>query len=159
MACSDLRSRKIAWTFDLLNDVSKKSSNICTMAKCSADYVVVGCAEGFASIISNRDRSVVKTERLHKDDIRGVSCIAASGVSGIARAVNSVYVSTSSFDGLVGVWKVDFNALSSPSMFRPLSILRGHTDKVLSTTFNHANGDIVTSGADGSVLLWRGSSL
>lgn len=153
LACSDVRSRRTAWTFDLFNDNNQKSSNICTLTKCSSDYVVAGCTEGYASIISSRDRSVVTTERLHSDDIRGVSAIAANSAPPRgAKSANIAYVTTSSFDGSVGVWKIDCHA---PSSFVPLSILRGHTDKVLSTVFNQSNGDIITSGADGSVLLWR----
>ena len=153
----DIRSRCAAWSIDLPKLVGQ-ALGICTMTATTqgSDSVLLGCTNGLVIGISPRDRRVLAAEKLHGDDVRGL-CIAPWQDSNVSGLSSSFYFLTTSFDGTACVWRshelIGINQSKRP--FQRLSVLQGHTDKVLGAAIGPDNYEMITTGADGKALLWK----
>jgi WD40 repeat protein len=127
---------------------------LCSMHSLNEDLLFIGCTKGIVTVLNMNERRVLLAEKLHNDDVKGIY------------ELNSVskdpFVVTTSFDGSAAVWKVDHSTLqrqkrygSGDKAFHMQSSLLGHTDKILGLSVDNNTNDIVTSGADGKVLLWQ----
>ena len=165
----DLRTSQAIWSMDKISDIHNDKIGVCCLeyhnnesegqSRIYEDMILVGCTGGIISNVSFKERKINYSERIHGDDIRGVSILPNKHIRGnkslpLDNLHTSIYYAASSFDGTSSVWRKDFSATNGRychSMYK----LSGHTDKVLGITHVPISNDIITSGADGKVLLWR----
>jgi WD40 repeat protein len=152
----DLRSRCAAWSLELPKLINQPIG-ICTMSltKPGSNSILIGCTNGLVIGISARDRRLLAAEKLHGDDVRGL-CIAPWEDSNLSDHTSSFYFLTTSFDGTACVWRSN-GENQSKYPYQRLSILKGHTDKVLGAAIHPSpdNFEMITTGADGKALLWK----
>ena len=122
---------------------------------------------------AGRGRRVEAVHHPHRDDVRSIAVCtpwstgsSSSGSGGAGRgsleSQHGFGLATTSFDGCAALWNVDLdaaNASAAAKTFMPRGLLRGHADKVLGVSIvSNRNGEaykkVVTSGADGQVILW-----
>jgi WD40 repeat protein len=126
----------------------------------SFDLVLAGCIGGAVCILDCSRRAIIAAQKLHSDDVRGIVPIAsttATGTRGHEGAnQGALRFITTSFDGTAAIWRAysDKHMKNTPISFRRLALLEGHTDKVLGAAIVPRSQQVVTSGADGRVILW-----
>ena len=132
----DTRSPATAWRLSI-------DHGLCSLAA-GENRIVVGCTDGWLSLIDSGSQAVLFLEQIHKDDIRGVS------VRSLTHGPHSSIALSTSFDASAQVmrWGKESHGI------KLLTKLNGHGDKVLGGKFTE-NGDVVTTGADGKALLWQ----
>ena len=135
--------------------------------------MVVGYTGGYVCVVdAGRGRRVEAVHRPHSDDVRSIAVCApwSSGSSSSGSGSSSVEsqhafgLATTSFDGCAALWNVDLyatngSASTTAKTFMPRGILKGHADKVLGISIvsnrkGEAHKKVVTTGADGQVILW-----
>ena len=147
--------------------------SVCCLAPLGQDLIVVGRSKGWLQIVDVRNGQSVMEQHLHADDIRSLSILPL----GTRRERWGLL--TSSYDSTAALWSLDPSLCSSSSSSRGDSadmdrvcekvcaLSRGHADKVLCATFAveavaaidlAQPPPILTSGADGVVLLWQATS-
>lgn len=150
--CFDPRTGSRVWTHSVHSGSS--AGGLCSMVKYAdktggGGLLLTGHTDGTISLVSTWDRRTLLSRRLHGDEVRSVAI--QSGVRG------GLEVLTASSDGTAGVWSVSKSSQTSTWEAALLCKLVGHTDKVLNASFVSGLRDsetVVTSGADGRVLLW-----
>lgn len=180
----DIRMRTPAWTLPFPSNHGICSLS-CACDAAGRPLVVAGCTEGFTSVVDVYSQREILNQQIHKDDVRAVSVIerpysTACSANEAHRAGtdnNNLSFVTTSFDKTAAIWSI-----SSPKLYSSDTVLSkvaclggytadgdgglliGHTDKVLGVDTivhrpsHHSNirrTSIITSGADGRVLLWR----
>lgn len=143
----DIRSPSPIWSI-----ATTKNIGVCSLASLGASgNIVVGCMGGTVSLLDPRTGRLFYSNQLHGDDIRSMASITDSSKNCFA---------TSSYDGTAALWQLGFNsAESSSTVVEKIGDLSGgHTDKLLSISMSLDINEkivVVTSGADGNVVLWR----
>ena len=175
----DIRSRAPIWRFSLPapntsdeSHANKRQHGVCRIAsnvyggKC---VLGIGRAQGFISTLQldhpfskPPSASSVRTRSLASDDIRALLFLPYTNI-------DTSLLLTTSFDVSAGIW-----GLRNDKQYHSLNISKSpntaladdtnkpkmdpfdsiHTDKMLSCCVNMYNEDILTSGADGKVILW-----
>ena len=146
-------------------------SQTTTSSNFNSSLVVVGYTGGYVCVVdAGRGRRVEAIHRPHRDDVRNIavctpwstgSSSSGSG-SGNLESRYAFGLATTSFDGCAALWNVDLDAShasAAAKTFTPRGLLRGHADKVLGVSIvSNRSGEaykkVVTSGADGQVILW-----
>ena len=80
----------------------------------------------------------------------------SNAIYAIAHSANQNLLASGHEDQTIKLWNVDINALQTlePDL-QPFQVLRGHSDRILSTTFS-PDGKILASGsADRTIKLWN----
>ena len=131
----DLRSPSTAWRLNT-------DRSICSLAAMEG-LIIAGCTGGWLASVDATSQSVLSSEKLHSDDIRGL-CTKA-----LSRGEDSCLALSTSFDASAQVLRVWRDGRT-----QTLAKLVGHSDKVLGGKFTEAGG-VVTTGADGKALLWQ----
>ena len=157
----DDRSGSLTWSLNV--STGPQSSTISCLASQTddnEDLLFAGTSEGSLVTVSASERRVLGTDKLHSDEIRCVS--SWRGVRNRSGPERTLLLTASS-DSTVGLWSSQSGPGLGPSMAR-LGLLRGHSDKALSSAFvsvgnSSQNGEdsnprLITSGADGNVILW-----
>ncbi len=165
----DIRTSQAIWSINKVTDIHNDKIGICCLEyynnenesqnRIYEDMVLVGCTGGIISNLSFRERKIMYSERIHGDDIRGINILPNRHIKGskslpLDNLHTSIYYAASSFDGTSSIWRKDFSATNN-RYYHSMYKLSGHTDKVLGITHVPISNDIITSGADGKVLLWR----
>ena len=152
-----------AWSHQLQR--GSEVPSVCCLAPLGQDLIVVGCSTGWLQIIDTRNGRSVVEQRLHLDDIRSLSILPLAKGKGLG-------LLTSSYDSTAALWSLDSslcssrseNAASDKACEKVFALSRGHSDKVLCAAFAVGAGaevdwarppPILSSGADGVVLLWQ----
>jgi WD40 repeat protein len=167
----DLRSSRPAWMLNLSDNpgLSNRGGNsVCCMESVSSmlggsqgqgqghgNDVVVGCTGGYVSIIDPIQRTINHIHKAHNDDVRNISVYDSKKFN---HNLNSNYffnLVATSFDNICSIWEIDRNNMSYNMKLNYM--LKGHTDKVLGVSTRLDNGvlDVITTGADGKVILWK----
>ena len=177
-------SSKIAWQHQLSRAAGGEGVAVCCLSGVpgEAGLVAAGCAQGWLQLLDVRSGRRLCEQRLHSDDIRSLSLLplAQSRPRSTARSLLvpdsdseggswSWALLTSSYDGTAALWRQAAGAGAEGKCEQVFSLSGGHADKVLCASFA-AGGDttlselrldlsrppaILTSGADGRVLLWQ----
>lgn len=151
--CFDPRTGRRVWTYSAQGGGG--AGGLCSLAKCAdasgtGGLLLTGHTDGSIHLVGASDRRTLLSRRLHGDEVRSVA---------IQRGLKGGYeVLTASSDGTAGIWSVSKSPQASLWEAAQLCKLVGHTDKVLSAAFVPGLRDlesVVTSGADGRVLLWN----
>jgi WD40 repeat protein len=122
-------------------------------------FLILGCSRGYVIVLSvsfsSDGEGVFKGEhvmssRIHNDDVRSLSALLSGD--------RVLYLSTS-FDHSSAIWSFQVAEALQPSGTSPVQLSsltsHGHGDKVLSGVFvDGLRSSVITSGADGKVLLW-----
>jgi len=136
--------------------------------------VVAGGVGGAVCAFDCRSGKVLGAARLHNDDVRGVVPMLPLTPSSSSSQLEPPLpaFATTSFDGSAAVWQLQQpqsgpgpalratggQASGAPGTnkgFSQISLLSGaHTDKVLGCAFAPLTQQLVTTGADGMVVLW-----
>lgn len=168
IAGQDLRSPRPAWSYslsDALPPGAGGQKGICCLSLLgnalssggspNAVPMVAGGLGGFVTLFNAANGQIYSHEKLHTDDVRSVSVLPATARS---RGELSVDMLTGSYDGTAALWRVSLEATSRVRYDGSPRVLTGHTDKVLSAVPFFAGGrsapDILTTGAEGKVILW-----
>lgn len=139
------------------------SRSICTLGGLSGGQsggkeglVVLGCTTGQCSVFSLSEERLVADDKLHGDDIRSLCALPSPQLPH--------HMVLASYDHNATVWQwrpVPSSAVSSHSVkfwqAENRVRLQAHADKVLAVTCiprHHTLGGIVTTGAEGKVMLW-----
>lgn len=133
----DLRSPSAAWRLNL-------DRSTCSLASME-DLIIAGCTGGWLLSVDATSLSVLSSDKIHSDDIRGVCTQALPSNRGPFLALST------SFDASAQVLRVEGRKSGAMQV---LAKLTGHTDKVLGGKFTEAEG-VITTGADGKALLWQ----
>jgi len=122
--------------------------------------IVAGCSRGTVIVLDPRKLkpfNSLAAAQLHQDDVRGVAALPPSfSFSSLGRGQQqgqqgAPLFASASFDGSAAVW-----ALQGQTFVRKALLQGAHSDKVLSVAAvaGGASGQLVTTGADGRVVLW-----
>lgn len=155
-----------AWQHHLHRRGGEEAAAICCLADlpCAGSPLAVGCAKGWLTVVDWRggmgaQQCVLNDQQLHSDDIRSLSVMSGSGVR-TSHGDVACEVLSSSYDGSGAVWGLR-RGLEDPCR-AVLRLRGGHADKMLCATFAGCAGgkgrqglSILTSGADGQLLLWQ----
>lgn len=165
----DLRSARPAWSYslsDALPPGAGGQKGVCCLAllgspQSSANSpasvpMVAGGLGGFVTLFNAATGQIFSHEKLHSEDVR---CVSVSPATSRVRGELSVDLLTGSYDGTAAMWRVSMDPSSSRVKYEGSPrVLTGHGDKVLSAVPFFAGGrsspDVLTTGADGKVLLW-----
>lgn len=164
----DLRSARPAWSYclsDALPPGAGGQKGICCLALMSNPLgsvsspasvaMAAGGLGGFVTLFNAATGQIYSHEKLHTDDVRSVAVLPATAR---ARGDLSVDLLTGSYDHTAALWRVTLDNTSRVKYEGGPKLLSGHTDKVLSAVPFFAGGrnapDVLTTGADGKVLLW-----
>ena len=120
--------------------------------------IVAGCSRGTVMVLDPRKIrpfSSLVAGQLHQDDVRSLTALPSSfSFSGRGQEQGqpgAPLFATASFDGTAAVW-----ALQGQSFVQRALLQGAHTDKVLgvASVSGGPSGQLVTTGADGRVVLW-----
>lgn len=165
----DLRSSRPAWSYslsDALPPGAGAQKGICCLSLLGAGSsssssssssvpMVAGGLGGFVTIFNAATGQIFSHEKLHTDDVRSV-CV--SPATARTRGDLSVDLLTGSYDCTAALWRVTLDSNHRIRYEGSPRVLSGHADKVLSAVPFFAGGrsapDVLTTGADGKVILW-----
>lgn len=119
-----------------------------------SSLIVAGCAGGAICVFDCRSGKVMASDKCgHSDDVRGVAVLPPVAIDQSAAAGAGVGLptfATSSFDGTTSIWEI-----GQRGALTQICVLSGvHSDKVLGCAFVPKTQSIVTTGADGAVVVW-----
>jgi hypothetical protein len=115
-------------------------------------FLAIGSISGHLTLLQN-NRLFFDT-KLHHEDIRSVEILSHTKRKGLITTTDELDILTSSYDTTGGIWKFipsTSNLGHSENMTR---FADGHTDKALTAVVVKKWGDVITTGADGRVILW-----
>ena len=150
------------------------------------DKLIAGCTNGYVTVFEPFHQMIYTNNKLHSDDIRSVHILPSSSSSSNHphqfhdnniissprfNQHESYQLLTSSYDGTAMIWNMLTNQQTNEYKFygKP-KILKGHTDKVLQAipvfhlnksrqgSRGSSSVDVITTAADGKVLLWTAGS-
>lgn len=166
----DLRSARPAWSYslsDALPPGAGAQKGICCLSLLHAGSsssilpspssvpMVAGGLGGFVTIFNAATGQIFSHEKLHSDDVRSI-CV--SPVASRTRGELSVDLLTGSYDSTAALWRVTLDGSNRVRYDGSPRVLTGHTDKVLSAVpflaGDRTAPDVLTTGADGKVILW-----
>jgi len=164
----DLRSARPAWSYTLSDALppgaggqkgicclSLLGNSLSSAASPASVPMVAGGLGGFVTLFNAANGQIFSHEKLHSDDVRSVSVLPATSRS---RGELTVDLLTGSYDGTAAMWRVSLEATNRVRYDSLKRVLTGHGDKVLSAVPFFAGGrsapDVLTTGADGKVILW-----
>lgn len=114
----------------------------------------VGCLKGLFCSLDLRSQKVHYLSSVHNDDIRSMITLNSSKISTASSAAPSSFttLATASYDQSCQL--LTMNNMTG-QLIKSQRLSGGHQDKILSITqtSNHQDS-LLTSGADGKVLLW-----
>ena len=171
----------------IASQLPQSGASFADLGVTSAGLVVLGQTAGFVSVglllccttqVSgsrkiNWKLLAVCRDRLHEDDVRGVSMISNTSLSSTSQQsaqldtnnLSSLYVLTTSFDNFSKIWGLRASGADKNVLCLDLICsLEEHGDKVLSGALIQANigepgsaitaCNAVTTGADGKAFFW-----
>lgn len=164
----DLRSSRPAWSYslsDALPPGAGGQKGICCLSLFGGPHfsagssasvpMVAGGLGGFVTLFNAASGQIFSHEKLHSDDVRSVSVLPGTSRT---RGEISADVLTGSYDGTAAVWRVCLDPTNKVRYDGSPRVLTGHADKVLGAVQFFAGGrsapDVLTTGADGKVILW-----
>lgn len=151
----DVRSGQNVWSLSLsaeavahfhkLSTAETSHRSICALTMLGdMTTLCIGSAGGHVTALDWRRQNLLFDAHLHTDDVRSVASLSNGDLV------------TTSYDSTAAIWR--FNGVGSSLSIQQASTLRGgHTDKVLSCVTIPHTTDVITTGADGKVLLWSSS--
>jgi WD40 repeat protein len=146
----DMRTSTLAWNLDLA-----EFDGVCTFGQIHDGLMLIGHVNGNVSLLDVYARRLLATNKLHNGDVRSV-CLWKRNHHREREKISSLHALTTSFDTTAATWSIDasMNNLNR-SIFVKTSTLQGHRDKILCGAYSAKAGGVVTSGADGDLLLWK----
>lgn len=166
----DLRSSSVAASFSLRDALPTTASrSICCMsssldpsapvASWEEALLVVGCNEGFVSLLQYN--SIIMDRQIHSDDIRSVELFnhrisrREQPTAFSSATTHDFELITSSYDTTSAYWRLQSSGERVGTALENLEKLQGgHYEKNLSAIVLKQHQNIVTTGADGRVVLW-----
>ena len=145
---TDMRMSARAWAMTVLGADDGLPHSICTL-DCQGDLVALGTPMGCVDVVSASQRMPLVQTKLHTADVR---CAAFQPAWG-GEAQYPVSLLVGSFDGAASVCDVGPSVQSGKMRVQTRHRYLSHSDKVLGASWLPGRR-AVTSGADGSVLLW-----
>lgn len=145
----DTRTTKSIWSIQL----GQEYGGVSTFSEVVDAVVMIGHAAGRLSILDTTSRKIVNSDCFHTEDIRSV-CLWTSRV----RQNDTLFGLTTSFDKQALVLQMipgKRPAIEPRYILRTIAKLCGHTDKILCGRYSKSLDSILTSGADGNVIIWK----
>lgn len=155
----DTRTASVAWSIQL------SANGICHLGSLCDNLLFSGHTNGEVNIFDVRTRRKMSSHVLHGGDVRSVALWTQPPPSSAPQldSASHLFALTTSFDGQGSVWRLSSQQGSSSSSggldVAKVARLAGHTDKILSAVYSPRTHDVVTSGADGNVLMWSGTNI
>ena len=170
----DLRSSQVVWSInlsDLRRSAESSSSSalrsICCLSAISTQpagspssswqemVLGVGCTGGHLTLLTSE--KIIFDQKLHSDDIRSLDLLSYAYHHSLQAfsSFHQLQLLTSSYDASSALWQLqtaeDAAQTRAESQAR---FLGAHQDKNLCALRLPATSDVVTTGADGNVVLW-----
>ena len=169
----DVRTRSPLWNYTIpfigSSTDALKSHGICCLHKhvyTHKTVIAAGCTQGYLSVFEIENNTFKMTHEctrlLAKEDIRGCSVLPYT-------TIDTPLICTTSFDQSVNICSLQgkeiihrihnlqentSNTNNNKKNAGTEGINKYHTDKILSCMIHTNTEDIITTGADGNVLLW-----
>ena len=172
----DTRSNQIIGDINIIDSNSNSSSSSSGGISCidiSNNMIFASTTNGYVTCIDRRmlgssssSNSYIGQERVHVGDVRSVAVVNDYGADS---SQSQARILTGSHDGTGGMWLASCDSSGSSDnssgkfKLSQFAALNGHYDKVLCSIvapMQMANNReeeqvVLSSGADGRVLLWR----
>ena len=163
----DIRTRSPLWNYTIpfigSSTDASKVHGICCLHKHvynNKTLMSAGCTQGYLSLFelenSSFKMSHKSTKSIARDDVRGCAILPYT-------TLDNSLICTTSFDKSANIyalhgqeiWKNIHSLQSNPLPSTNINnCITYHTDKILHCIVHTTTEDIITTGADGNVLLW-----